>query len=376
MQFHRGNQRVLVTISIAAVLGFQEPAPVTLKPSTATLNEEFTFASSVRELRDGRVIITDSRESRIIVADLRTGGIAPIGRTGAGPGEYTWVSPVFALGGDSTLMADSDGRRWFVLDGARIVATLPPDSRPIVATGGETVRGADRFGNVIVNVTPRPPSGVSSTTYKDSVWIVRVSLATGRVDTIARARAVSYTKEVGRDAAGHITSMRNIAFPPYALEEPAVLCSDGWLAVVRLDPYRVDWRSPTGAWTRGQTLIFQKIAVTAREKRAYMERLAKSAGRPAASPDMYSPWPTVVPPVEPQAPRAAMCTLDGRVLVNRTKTADQPGTRYDLVDHRGVRVMQLALAASERIVGFGSHSVYVVTTDDDGLQRLRRHPWP
>jgi hypothetical protein len=30
----------------------------------------------------------------------------------------------------------------------------------------------------------------------------------------------------------------------------------------------------------------------------------------------------------------------------------------------------------ERIVGFGMTSDYVAVTDDDGIQLLRRHPWP
>jgi hypothetical protein len=41
---------------------------------------------------------------------------------------------------------------------------------------------------------------------------------------------------------------------------------------------------------------------------------------------------------------------------------------------RCLRRTQLVLEANEHILGFGARSLYVVETDDDGIQRLRRHP--
>jgi hypothetical protein len=46
------------------------------------------------------------------------------------------------------------------------------------------------------------------------------------------------------------------------------------------------------------------------------------------------------------------------------------------VNRRGGLDGQLVLATNERVVGFGARSVYLSVTDDDGIQRLRRHPWP
>jgi hypothetical protein len=39
-------------------------------------------------------------------------------------------------------------------------------------------------------------------------------------------------------------------------------------------------------------------------------------------------------------------------------------------------VASLELPADQHIVGFGARSIYVIVTDDDGLQHLQRHPWP
>jgi hypothetical protein len=66
---------------------------------------------------------------------------------------------------------------------------------------------------------------------------------------------------------------------------------------------------------------------------------------------------------------------DSTLLVD-TRTAGHEDTRYDLVDRRGALVGQIQLPGSETIVGFGLQSVFVVLTDNDGIQRLQRHPWP
>ena len=42
----------------------------------------------------------------------------------------------------------------------------------------------------------------------------------------------------------------------------------------------------------------------------------------------------------------------------------------------GLLLGQLVLASNQHILGFGAQSAYVITTDDDGIQRLTRHPWP
>jgi hypothetical protein len=67
---------------------------------------------------------------------------------------------------------------------------------------------------------------------------------------------------------------------------------------------------------------------------------------------------------------------DGRVVVLRTPTADVAEPVYDVIDHRGMLVARIELAAGERIVGFGRRSVYLAAKDADDVERLRRHPWP
>jgi len=87
-------------------------------------------------------------------------------------------------------------------------------------------------------------------------------------------------------------------------------------------------------------------------------------------------WPEVLPPFDTSPTSPLLTAPDGVLLVRRLPTAEQPETRYDIVDRRGALLGQLVLASNQHILGFGAQTVYVITTDDDGIQRLTRHPWP
>src|SRR5512141_3017376 len=78
---------MLAALLPATVAGQAVPA-VRLGTATVRLEAEFTSISSVRELHDGRVILSDPRDRGLVLVDFRTGRVEPIGRKGQGPGEY------------------------------------------------------------------------------------------------------------------------------------------------------------------------------------------------------------------------------------------------------------------------------------------------
>jgi len=140
----------LCLTALATAVSFQQvPRAITLRSADATLGEPFTSIYSIRELADGRVLVTDnSSETRIVVADLRRNLVRTVGHQGAGPGEYRLAGRLVALTHDSTLFIDAaQGRRWLILTGDSIVRTLPPDD-PAVSSAGD-VFGADTAGRVL-----------------------------------------------------------------------------------------------------------------------------------------------------------------------------------------------------------------------------------
>ena len=119
--------RALLLVTISATLINASPSwsqnPPTRKPGApqAEFAEPFSEIGAIRELRDGRVIVVDSRELTAKLVDFRTGAAVTIGRSGDGPGEYRWPSRLYPLPGDSTLLWDASGGRMLIIG---------PDGKP------------------------------------------------------------------------------------------------------------------------------------------------------------------------------------------------------------------------------------------------------
>ncbi len=253
------------------------------------------------------------------------------------------------------------------------MATLPPDEAATSAARGGEV-GADGAGRMLAQLNAGRIAG-DARGRLDSPYVALVSRATGIADTIGRIRPAlrlqvgGTTGPDGRQLSGSYT------FPPFTGFEQATLFPDGWVAIARLDPYRVDWRAPNGQWLRGSPIPIETIQVDGREKRAYLARMWNPPATPP-DPSTISDWPTTVPAFEALRGSVVLNTPGGELLIARTPTARQPGRHYDVIARSGNRTAQLLLPEGERVVGFGSGTVYVAVTDDDGIQRLQRHPWP
>lgn len=329
--------------------------------------EEFNRVSSVRELADGRVLVADRRE-RLVVLDWQSGTAAEISRKGEGPGEYVAIGRLYALRGDSTLFT-AGSPRWLLIHGARVVRTV---TGPIAGyqTSGE-IEGLDTSGHVL-DVQPRNPWLRRSV---DSLALILGDSGTRRADTLARL------KGGGRNGYAELVRPgrhRTIFYMnPLATEEQAILFSDGWVAVARVDPYRVDWRAPTGAWRRGQPLPHQTVPVSQEEKCFALDQWAGEAGW-CDQADALPAWPRFLPALpHPWPPHPILLALpDGRLAVRRTTSTRSSAVSYDIVDRAGRLVAILDIPVRDRLLAFGTRSVYVLEMDEDHVQTLRRHSWP
>lgn len=373
------SSALVAALAMSVAAQAQRPTAIALKPASGTHPEEFTNVGSVRELADGRVLVTDNREQRLVVLDFAKATVAQVGRTGRGPNEYSMASSLYPIAGDSTLMPDVFGRRWLLLDGATIVRTVPPDDPAVKATESFAF-GADSRGRVLQRKSAPRADGSTETDARDSTAIVLVSRATGGGDTVARVRNPPRRIEINRNAEGVITSSSSMVRGVLASDEQALLLADGWLAVARTDPFRVEWRSPTGAWTRGAALLVPRIRIDARERAAYAERNRlnyTAANTPPGMPVQQPPDASEFPEFIPAFPlgNALMAGPAGTLLVRRAKSADYAGSHYFVIDRRGQLLGEIALPANETIVGAGANTVYVAVKDEDDVIRLRRHPW-
>ena len=334
------RRHLLPLILIPAALMAQQPKPIVLKPANGTLRDPVALGF-VRELRDGRILAASP--AGVVVADFVAGTAHVVPDV---PSRGTFVP----LGGDSTLVqVRTNG--WYFLDGDKLIGMLPLTNKVVAMMSPGQPMSADARGFVITVTGGQPAS--------DSATVLQIHRTTGEQSLVTRVWQ-------GTPVMGGIPA------PVYVVNEEPVLALDGWVAVVRAHPYRVDWRNPAGQWLRGAPLPVPAIALDAREQAAYWQ----SWGQAGPITDAHIDWPKFVEPFTYPQPIA---TPDGKLLVKRTATADAPGIRYDVINRRGELEGQFTLAGlHDRIAGFGAHSIYLLTVDagKSRIGQLERHPWP
>ncbi len=265
-------RRFLLVWLAPVALAAQQPGLESLKPATGRLDSvSQLFTVTVRELHDGRVLFRGGRQEALVgdFANRRVDTIPNVQRA-----RY-----FLALAGDSTLIAT--GSAWIFLDGTRVLGMLP-ETNPVVTAAPIPV-GADRNGSVV---------GVThGKTIADSDVVLLIDRSSGAQNVVARLWAPGLPS--------------GVPAPVFTVSEAAAFAPDGWIALVRSHPYRVDWRTPAGDWVRGAPIDISPTRMDEREKAAYIARAVwtppagSTIGRNSSS---RSPLPNQ------SSPRTAACS--------------------------------------------------------------------
>jgi hypothetical protein len=381
----------------------------------ATFHESFGFLQAVRELSDGRVLVADPLGGVLARLDLATGAMEPVGREGGGPGEWRQPDAVFPLPGDSTLLVDLGNARLSVLDPAgRFVDSYPiamprPAGEGAATQGPGAGRGPGAGGGRggiggpggLEFLQPRATDAAGRIYYQrrgsmagpgDQAGAASDSLEVRRWDRgddapvrLAGLRPPALVSAPSGGAGNMQVRMRPI---PLAPQDDWAVAPDGRVALVRAEPYQVEWLHPDGHVVRGPAVDYTPVRVRTAEKERWVEAVASTSlsvmmtvdggstnmhmrrgGNPAGPArsgiDEYE-WPDVLPPFRPGS---AVIDPNGRVWVERYGQAGSP-VLYDVFDRHGARVASLRLPADNRVVGFGRQAVYAVRVDDLGLHWL------
>ncbi|MBC7894766.1 MAG: hypothetical protein H7066_05095 [Cytophagaceae bacterium] len=374
----------------SAVLLIQAPERHLVAP-TAEFPEGFTRVTALRELADGRVIVIDARDRRVVLLDWKRGAMAPVAREGSGPLEFRIPTQLLEMPGDTTWVADFVNSRWLVLrpDGSPVATISSRDLSPELYRG--EVLGTDRQGRLYVQVEDlrgrAPGEGSPGTAH-----VLRVSRSSQHADTIASLRLPPGRLIGAQPLPGGM--VRELNTRPFAPEDVAAPAPAGDLVVVRSPDYQVEHWSGPGRVSRGPLVPYQKLKVTHEERRAFIRRQVvpgrvivfsrdtrQVVPAPTAPPESDAsidaqvqrvPWPDEMPPV-----RTGMRVAhDGTAWVPRVLGSRDTRPAYDLIDHAGERRSTVRLPARSRLAGFGRGVVYVVQLDDDDLERVQRYRWP
>ena len=386
---HLAVATVLLALGGAPMLVGQERT-VTLSTPQASLDEPFTAIRGVRELPDGRVLVSDIRDKILVLVDFGRSSSENVGREGQGPGEYSLPASLFALPGGKTLLQDYGNQRFLTIgvDGAPGEILSPP--RPAAADGQRgrfmmigaflSPRGSDAAGNLYFQGSAFPTTEGGES--QDSVPIVRWNRAT-TIDTVGWVPLLEDARpQVTRSGGSMNVRIGGGTAWPARVEWG--VASDGRIALVSPDPFRVTWLTPRGV-VAGPPVPYTPIKVTDAEKTEYRERMRRTTpimmtiggpsggGRTVSSPQIKVPepeWPATIPAFT--GTDAVQITPEGEVWVERTRKASDRTPRYDVFDQTGRLKGQVRLRPGSRVVGFGKGVVYVVRMDDDDLQYLER----
>jgi hypothetical protein len=354
---------------------------VPLGRADGVLPREFSQIRGVRELRDGRVLVTDWVDEVLLVADLRSGTVRQIGRKGSGPKEYRLPASLLPLPGDSTLLVDQGNERLAVV-GPDLSIVRSFSSHREGLTHTVIPRGVDSAGRFYFEIPnwTRPDAGPN-----DSVIVARWDPRTGREEPIGRVRAETFRKPGRRMQPG-------LPYVIFAPQDEWQVDRGGRVAFVRSADYHVEWRDPAaGRLTRGPATPYRPLAVSAADRTDHVRRFLTSSpiggrgisGLAATPAAMSSPeaiarmvpnqeFAAVRPPFTDFTPRIA---ADGTLWVERSVPAGAPRV-FDLFDRQGVRRQAVSLPPGRRLLALGARMLYLAAVDDDGVERLERYRLP
>lgn len=344
--------------------------------------EPFTGPIRMVELRDGRVLLMDTRERRLLRVDFSSGRFDTTSRNGEGPLEYR--STVFKLA-----LAPGDSVWTYDLSRKRIIV-FSPDGEPVrsfSSTGAEdrmdvmsspwmiAVDSSGRWIGQGQRFSDRPPYIASGhyITRNDPRTAAQDSIVTLANPTLQRTEQGSYI--VGS----------------FEARDGWAAFSDGTVLVVRGANYFVELhRLGAGVDSIG-AVAHRRVPLTQADAEYVRDSTAKLQGALVAAtlaniPELRNrPLPPTHVLPDPLPTHWPVLVSDDPIVVDRqdrawvrvrTAAFDTGAARYDLLGRDGRFIKAVELPVGEQLVGFGREVVYLARRDEDDLLHLRRYPLP
>jgi hypothetical protein len=358
----------LLTVGLAATASCSPAESQSAAIQDTKLPASFGTLSNVVELHDGRVVFADTRNKLFLRADLKTGRIDTLGALvnslapAAPAGQYKFPGWVAHLRGDTVALVDFSALRTTLWSEAgRPLGVLP--IKPV--SGNTPVLIYDTLGRGYkMDYQAILGGGEPGRTFRpDSIPVLRLTVASGAVDTVALLAAPEY----GDAVFGQQVQQAAKVFAP---QDFFGVLADGSAWIARGRENRVDWRSPDGTWTQGQSHPYRKIPVTQADKDrvlAQVRQQGKQFGMPQDLSIVY-PFAETKPPFD-----FALGHPSGEVWLQRPRKEENDPLVYDVFDRRGVWRREVAFPSGAALAGFGSKgAIYASMKNPDGTRTVAR----
>jgi hypothetical protein len=193
--------------------------------------------------------------------------------------------------------------------------------------------------------------------------VLRFTIKGGAVDTIALLSGPEY----GDALFGEQVQQAAKVFAP---NDFFGILPDGTGWVARGRANRVDWLSPEGHWTRGETHEYTPLPVTQADKDRVLAQVREHGqqfGMPQNLPISY-------PFAETKAPfEQALGRPTGEVWLQRPRPRDDAAVTYDVFNRKGIWEREITFPRGATLAGFGwSGLIYGSAKNDDGTRTVAR----
>jgi hypothetical protein len=377
--------RTLLAFALLAALPLRAQQPRAARPlpaPNAELEEPWSGPLQLIELRNGDVLVHDSKEKRLVVTSFASQEQRIAAREGSGPAEYRSVVAMWRTPGDSVQVLDLMQQRILVLDPtgrARRTQPMAGAGDPMALMRTPMTRTVDAQGRWYGEGRDMSFEG-GKLSFGDSVVVVRTDPRNAKADSLIKFYNIVQAPEM---ASAQAIRMRVPGYPKYDIWG---VFPDGRVLLLRANGYVPEIVMPNGQRRRAAALPYPRLPVTEADKRTMMDSVRKaidegirqSAGMVPAGTQMPrfdlvepDPWQTEKPPFTGDR---ILVDPRGRAwvpVVDRT-----PGQRYDLLNADGAIVDAIKLPPRVQLLGFGASGMYTALRDEDDLLVIRRHPLP
>ena len=270
----------------------QQPTIRQLGPVVA---KSTIFASprlTVRALPGGRLLVNDLAGRKVVMLDSTLSNATVVAdTTSATANAFSGrVGGLIAYRGDSSLFVDPQAMSMLLIDPQGKVGrvlSVPRSQDAMMLSGVQGTPAFDASGKLVYRAPPNfgmpqfgPNGPVGMPTPPESSAVVRVDLATRKIDTVAFVKIPKMNVQMTNDNGRISISMQTNPLP--VVDEWTVL-SDGSVAIVRGRDYHVDWINADGSKTSSAKIPFEWQRLTDEDKVAFIDSVKAARARMIAA---------------------------------------------------------------------------------------------
>ncbi len=434
---------LLTTGALASPLAAQNrPAITPVSAAKASTTDSLGAISNIRALPGGKLLVNDASNRRVLLLDENLKTIAVVADSTSSTANAYGPRPgsLIAYRGDSTLFVDPASLSMLVIDGAgkiaRVMSVPRAQDAMMLAAGVFNGAAYDGAGRLVYrgmpNVQMRMGPGAANAAGQmaapitpDSMAVVRVEIATRKLDTVGFVKIPKTSTQINRGEDGSMSI--NIEVNPLPIVDEWAMRSDGTIGIIRGKDYHVDWIAPDGTRSSSPKVAFDWKRLSDDQKVEFLDsvkvqrermiaaappgqqgaaalgaalggamgtggggappamrmemRVAGPGGGGGAPTAMSAPKmnvtyvsPSELPDYQPPFfANAAKADEDGNIWLRTIPTKPTPGGAvYDVIDRTGQVTRRVQLPVDRTLVGFGAGGVVFLAARDGNITRLER----